>query len=119
MVALMAHPTIDAAAKSAGVHPRTVRTWLGQETFCAKFREIRTLALEAAVGRLQELASLAVETLEESMKSDNAPTRTKAAVAVLTLNKDFLELDAMASRLDRLEELVIDVQPVPGSLPSV
>jgi hypothetical protein len=84
IAALLAEPTVGAAAGKAGVSYRTLKGWLALPEFLRAYRRARREVLEAAVGRLQAAAGQAVDTLlavaKEGAKDGD---RVRAAVALL------------------------------------
>jgi hypothetical protein len=56
IAALIAEPTIQAAARRVGVCPRTLRYWLARPDFAEAFRKARQAVLDGVVGRLQGVA---------------------------------------------------------------
>jgi len=64
IAALLTEPTHAAAAATAGVSEATLHRWLLLPEFQAAYRKARRAAVESAIGRLQQRAGKAVETLE-------------------------------------------------------
>jgi hypothetical protein len=83
IAALLSEPTIAAAATVAKVDCATLRKWLRNEKFLAKYRQARRQVVEHAVGRLQEITSKAVATLEHALVCGHKPTCVRAALGIL------------------------------------
>lgn len=106
IVALMTEPTVTKAAARAGVGEATLYRWLREDEFQDAYRSARRDAFGQAIGRLQQIASNAVDTLAGIMADPEAPHHAKssAAIAVLRFGRDGLELDDLAERVRRLEK---------------
>jgi hypothetical protein len=84
IAALLAEPTVEAAAARAGVSVHTLKNWLADPAFRAAYRRARREVVEGAVGRLQAAAGQAVETLLAVAKGGvRDGDRVRAAVALL------------------------------------
>ena len=85
ITALLAQPTIEAAAASLGINPATVHRWLGEPAFADAYRSARRAAVQQAVTRLQQVSGGAVAVLVQVMADKAAPaaTRVNAAMTVL------------------------------------
>jgi hypothetical protein len=84
VAALLAEPTIEAAATKAGVSTRTLKNWLTEPAFAAAYRRARRGLVEAAIGRIQAATGQAVDTLLAVAKSGAKDgDRVRAAVALL------------------------------------
>lgn len=105
LLALLAKPSITAAAKGAKIGERTLRRWLTQPAFAKSYRAARRESVERATARLQHAATDAVRTLVDVM-NDNAAThaaRVAAARTVLEETRRSAELDDLAERVATLE----------------
>ncbi len=69
IAALLTCRTIAEAAKLAQVGERSIYRWLKQDTFQSHLRRARRQALSQALGRLQQVADRAVDTLGEPTTS--------------------------------------------------
>jgi hypothetical protein len=84
IAALLAEPTVEAAAAKAGVSTHTLKNWLADPAFRAAYRRARREVVEGAVGRLQAACGLAVETLLAVARGGARDgDRVRAAVALL------------------------------------
>src|SRR5947209_3031013 len=84
IAALLAEPSIRAAAGEAGVSEKCLRLWLKLPTFQAAYRQARQELLQRAVGRLLRSTDNAVSALNRAMACGQTPMELKAAAAVLT-----------------------------------
>jgi hypothetical protein len=107
IIALLNEPTITRAAASSGVPERTIRRWLGRESFRRAYREARREAFAQAVALTQHYAPLAVQALARIIADESAPAgaRVRAAVAVLRFTRESIELDELVERIERLERV--------------
>ncbi len=104
--ALLAEPTMRAAAKVAGIGEATLRRWLNEPTFAQAYREARAKLLDGALTALQAAASAAVQTLRDVMNNRLAKPSEKVSAARVVLEfslkgKDVIETE---ERLRVLEE---------------
>lgn len=110
VVALLAAPTVQAAAEAAGVSERTLWRWLQQPEFKEAYRQARREAVSHAIGRLQQATTRAVETLEEVMGNPEAKesARVSAAKTVLDAALKALELEDLEARVEELERMMAE-----------
>jgi hypothetical protein len=106
IVALLQSDTIRAAAQTAGIGEATIFRWLQNHDFQCAFRDTKRLVVEQAVTNLQRACGKAVETLLTIMQdADNPATaRVSCAKAILDTAIKAVEIDDLASRIERLEE---------------
>ncbi len=106
ITALLAQPTIEAAAASLGINPATVHRWLGEPAFADAYRSARRAAVGQAVTRLQQVSGGAVAVLVQVMADKRAPasTRVTAAKTVLEFSFRAVELEDLAERIAALEQ---------------
>lgn len=106
LIALIAEPSVAAAAAKAGIGERTVHRWLREDgAFLAEYRRARREAFTQAVGLTQRSATAAVATLLRIMHDPKATwsSRVSAATHVLKFARDGIELDDLAARVEVLE----------------
>jgi hypothetical protein len=108
--ALLAEPTIAAAAQVAGISERTLMRWLAQPDFKARYRAARRQLVEAAIGRLQQTATQAVDALTRNLTCGVPTSEIAAAKAVLDNAVKAIELVDLAARIEQLERGQIDGQ---------
>src|SRR4051812_21878095 len=84
VAALVAEPSIGAAAAVAGVSEATLRRWMATPAFAAASRAARRQLVRSAVERLQGAVGLAVDTLRTVAATGGKDSdRVRAAVALL------------------------------------
>ncbi len=105
LIALLNEPTIERAAKTAGVGERTLHRWLEEPAFSRAYRRARREAFAQAMGASQRYAPLAVQTLAKIMADAtlSVSARVSAATALLKFSRESIELDDLATRVDDLE----------------
>ena len=104
ITALLACPTIEAAAEQAGIAPATLRRWLAEPEFKARYRAARRSVVEGAIGRLQQAATQAVDALARNLACGIPAVEVGAAKAVLDQAVKAVELVDMAERIEALEQ---------------
>lgn len=106
--ALLAHPTICAAAKAAGIGESTLRRWCDDPHFQAAHQEARARLLESVITGLQSASTVAVATLREVMETArlHPSARVSAARTILEMMLRSRELLEIERRLTALEEAV-------------
>jgi hypothetical protein len=87
ILALLRQPTLEDAARQAGIPPRRLWRWIHQDDFQQAYRQARHAAVSQAMGQLQQVCSEAVVTLHTVMTHPTAreSARVSAARAVLEL----------------------------------
>ncbi len=105
LAALMAAPSIQAAADASGLGLRTLTTYLADPVFAAAYKEAQRSATQQATARLAAMAEQAVLVLASIMLSKTAPpaTRANAAKTVLELNYRAREQQDIIDRIELLE----------------
>lgn len=107
IAALLAHPSIEAAAKSVGIGSATAWRWMQDPKFAAQYREARREAMRHTTARLQEAAREAVECLREVQRSgESESARVSAARTILEQALKAVDLEDVQERLDALEHAV-------------
>lgn len=107
IMALLTQPTIQEAAKSIGISDTTLWRWMQEEEFSTRYKEAKQLAFNQAMGRLQQVSSIAVDTLQSVMEDETAPpsSRVSAAKTVLELSHKSFEIQELAEKIAELERL--------------
>ena len=105
IAALMANPTLEAAAGALKVNPVTLNRWLKHPAFQDAYRDARREAVTHAVATVQAATSEAVETLRAIMRDGDAPagSRVSAARTVLDTALKAVELEDLVARVEALE----------------
>jgi len=109
IVALLAEPSIEAAAKTAEVSDVTIWRWMKQPEFRSKLRDARRAVVEGAIGRLQAAATEAVDTLRRSLTCGIPSVEVRAATVILDQAIRAVELFDLAERVEHLEARLGDV----------
>jgi len=106
ILALLTARSIEDAARTANVPPRTLHRWLQEPEFDAAYRKARRAAYSQATARLQQATGAAVSTLLKIMVDTNAPpsTRVRAADSVLDHAKQAIEIEDVEVRVAALEQ---------------
>jgi len=108
IVALLAEPSIEAAAKTAEVSDVTIWRWMKQPEFKSRLRDARRAVVEGAIGHLQQAAVEAVETLRRSLTCGQPATEVRAATVILDQAVRAVELFDLAERIEHLEARLSD-----------
>ena len=106
IVALLSEPSIEAAAKTADVSDVTIWRWMKLPEFRAKLRDARRAVVEGAIGRLQQTATEAVETLRRNLTCGTPAVEVRAATAILDQAIKAVELFDVVERVEQLEARV-------------
>jgi hypothetical protein len=104
VAALLAHPTVEAAAKAAGVGERTLRGWLAEPAFAAACRTARLEVLTQTVSGIVRATSKALATLERNLEASSAAVQVQAAKAILDQAHKGIEFIDLETRLRTLEQ---------------
>ena len=105
ILALLAVPSLEGAARVAGISSKTIRRYLDDDEFARRLKAERRVAFDVAAGSLQGLLSRAVGTLAAVIDDESvAPSvRVRAASAVLTHARAWYEIDEIEKRMDVIE----------------
>jgi hypothetical protein len=101
--ALLAYPTITEAANSLGLSEKTLRRWLRDPGFCARYRAARRQAMEQSIAAMQQASSHAVDALVRNLNCGVPTAEISAARALLEHALDAGEVVDLAERIDALE----------------
>jgi AcrR family transcriptional regulator len=106
VLAMLTARSVDEAARTAGVAPRTLYRWLKDKEFDAAYREARRMAFGQAIARLQQMSGAAISVLGKVLVDPNTPASTKvrAVDSVLNHAAKAMELEDIAVRVAALEE---------------
>jgi hypothetical protein len=106
ILALLTARSIEDAARTANVPPRTLHRWLQDPEFDAAYRKARRAANSQANARLQQATGAAVSTLLKIMVDTNTPpsVRVRAADSVLDHAKQAIEIEDIDVRVAALEQ---------------
>lgn len=93
IAALLSHQSVEAAARVIGIHPNTLSRWMKDPKFQTAYAEGRQMAFRQSIGKLQQAADLAIETVLNIMQDHKMSPgiRLRAAVVVLAYGSKRLE----------------------------
>lgn len=105
LAALLTSPSKAAAAKAAGIAPRTLRDYLADAEFQAAYRDAFGNMVEDATRQAQQAISPALSTLREIVedREEDAQARISAARAILSHGLKLIETTDILNRLQELE----------------
>lgn len=103
--ALLESPTIQSAAKIAGVSDSTALRFLKDADFSTAYRDARREVVSHSITSLQAACSNAVATLCAVCDDTEAPasSRISAAKSILEMSMRAVEIDDLAARVELLE----------------
>jgi len=114
IAALLSEPTIEAAAKKAGISESSLLRWMAVPSFQERYRAARRQVVEHAVSRLQQATSEAVDALQRNLTCGTPAAEIAAAKATIDFSLKAIELTDLAERIEQLEQLA----PVAGKEPT-
>lgn len=105
IAAIVANPTIKAAAAACGVTEKTMHAWLNEPEFAKNVRKAQEEITRESIGRVMNTIGTALDVLVEvaTNKEGNPGTRVSAAKALLDQSLRVYELETVQRRLDALE----------------
>ena len=105
LAALLTSPSKAAAAKAAGISPRTLRDYLSDQSFQAAYRDAFGNMVEDATRQAQQAISPALSTLREIVedREEDAQARISAARAIWSHGLKLIETTDILNRLQELE----------------
>ena len=106
IAALLAEPTIAAAAKRAGVSESTLLRWLAEPAFREPYRAARRAVVEGAIGRLQQASTQAADALARNLTCGVPAVEVGAAKAIFELTAKGLEQLDFAECLAAIEQVL-------------
>ena len=103
--ALLSNSSIPDAAKTVGIHERTLWRWLKDHKFKRAYKEARREVVRQAITNVQAGLSKAVRTLKEIIGDENAPAsaRVSAAKTMIDMGLKAVEIEDLESRIEVLE----------------
>jgi hypothetical protein len=110
IAALLTQPTHAEAATTVGVSEATLQRWLLLPAFQTAYRQARRSIVETAIGRLQQTAGKAVDTLERNLACGQAGNEIRAALGILDHATKAAELLDLVERVEELERLIKEGQ---------
>ncbi|RYX80618.1 hypothetical protein EON83_27720 [bacterium] len=108
LAALLSMPTIDLAAKIAGISEATAQRYLKEPDFATAYRDARREVVSHSLTALQAACGEAVATLRSVAGDAEAPasSRVSAAKTILEFSMKAVELDDLAARVEAMETLL-------------
>lgn len=105
IVALLSQRSIEEAARSIGVDPRTLYRWMKEPEFQVDYRKAKHAAFSQAIARLHQMSSAAATTLGKVMVDASTPpaTKVRAAECILNHTSKAIEVEDIEERLAALE----------------
>ena len=108
ILALLTEPTLEEAAKRAGVNRTTLFRWHQNKDFHDAYMKARRDSVRQAIARLQSKTTEAVDVLAEIMNNSAANdfARVGAAKAIIEYSIKAVEIEDLAQRVEELEGLI-------------
>ena len=106
ILAILATPTIEAAAKQARVNPATLRRWSYQPAFSKALDSARNETFASAIARLHSVAGAAVERLERGLRSKDSRLAMGAARTLLAFAMEAHSSMDLERRIAELESKI-------------
>jgi len=105
IAALLSQPSVEQAARVAGVGTRTLVRWLQVPEFRAAYHKARRDAFGQATARLQQASGAAVSTILKIMVDKDTPvaSRLRAAESVVNHAAKAIEIEEIEARVTELE----------------
>ncbi|SRR6266404_3979897 len=105
IAALLTRPSIEDAARVAGVGEKTLRRWLQEPQFKARYLGARREVVCQTTARMQQATGAAGVTVLKLMTDPNTPAavRLRAAECVFGLAVKGIEIEDIETRLSELE----------------
>ena len=109
--AILEAPSMEAAARAAGVAKSTLYEWIQQEPFRAALEAARGDIYRAGIDTLKGAAGKAAGRLIELLDSRNENTRRLTAREILALSIKIDESQTLEKRLTAIEQALETAQP--------
>ena len=105
IVALLTQPTIEAAARIAGISNASAWRWMQDPVFAESYREAKREAMRHTSARLQAATCEAVDCLRAVQNSgESESARVGAARTILEMALRAADLEDVQRRLSAIEE---------------
>ena len=110
IAALLTQRSVDEAAKSIGIAPKTLLRWLEVPELQDAYRGARRAAFRQSVARMQQAATAAVTTLLKMTVDASVPasTRVRAADSIHNHTRHAMEIEDIDVRVAALERAAAD-----------
>jgi hypothetical protein len=115
IMALLASPSVEAAAESVGINRVTAWRWMQDPAVVQRLAEARRQGMQHAMTRLQAAASRSVDCLcavQQDGESESA--KVSAARCILEMALRAVELGDVLERLDAMERTIKSQAFTPG-----
>ena len=108
IVALIALPSVEEAAKKVGIASSTLFRWLENDQFQSAYRSAKATFVSHALAKLQQATTEAVGTLRGIMLDENKPPSTRVASAKTILDTAIkaVEIEELESRIKTIEKKI-------------
>ena len=104
VLAILESPTMEAAAKAAGVGKVTLYEWLKLPAFMDELRRARAELYAEGMGTIKAATAKAARRMIELLDSRHENTRRLTARDVLALGRGIVEAEDIDARLERIED---------------
>ena len=103
LAAILASPTLAAAAAQAHVNPKTLTRWLVQPAFITALKAAQAAVIDRAAGRLVQELDRSIDTLAELRSGGGEGVRLRAATELIDKCFAVRENSDLERRLAELE----------------
>lgn len=112
LAAMMEEPSIDSAAKKAGVTRNTAYKYLEDDDFKKELQAARRKVIDGISNRLRNLGGSAIDTLRDNLTHEESSPATRNSTAKIILEFIYRshELENVTERLDEMERLLEESQ---------
>jgi hypothetical protein len=112
IAALLTKPTIEEAAKAAGVSRATLYRWLAERAFQTALTDAERRLLETTSRGLIALSTKALAVTEAVLDDQSVPASTRLRAADVTLNRllQLRELVSLEERIAALEARLVQTE---------
>src|SRR6266704_926760 len=106
IAALLTRPSVDEAARTIGVEPKTLRRWMRVPEFQAAYLRVRREAVTQALARMHQGSGAAATVIFKLMVDANVPAsvRLRAAEWLFQNAIKGVAIEAIEARLAAIEE---------------
>jgi len=106
---LISNPSVEIAAKQAGVSSKQIFDWLNQPIFRQELESRKNEAVNQAVDRLKATASKACETLIGLLDhAESESVRHRVAIDLLNMTLKYMEFKDVEQRIRKLEDAITE-----------
>lgn len=106
---LISNPSVESAAKQAGVSAKQVFDWLNQPAFRDELEKRKNEAVDQAVDRLKATASKACDTLIGLLDHAGSDSiKHRVAVDMLNMTLKYMEFKEVEQRIRKLEDTITE-----------